>query len=484
MLSRLRAFHLAAGKQREALSYVWARAVPARRGLTVLVPHNAPVFLLGDDCYDRQSGGNVRLAPDVLNGMLVQFAASDWDVLVNVHDHWFDERTAFSGIDDGDDLEFDRYLRRSFEPALARNPHIGPRRAIHNVSVVLAREGLDARVVDVRCRRAGALRRFDRVLELGANWVRHAVGREPAASLRDPRLVRQADFVAPRDQATLADMGPVLLAGAGGMGSIIAEALLRSGVHALDIVDDDRVSLSNLNRWQGGEPADIGVSKVRRLAARLRRMFPDARVRAFDHSLFDPRVQALLAQTSVVVGALDNDEARRVMNRAASQYIVPYFDAGVAVQKAEQGWDFRTRFFAVLPGHTPCMECTQLVLFDREATAEAFMDERTARAHRAAGYVAGHQELDAPSVYALNLRAAGLLVTEFLNYVCGWRPTAVVISESWQSGSFMRLDRENFPETINPDCPVCNHYAGAGNTEILPRPRLFQPRQVLLPSES
>ncbi|MBL8528387.1 MAG: ThiF family adenylyltransferase [Burkholderiales bacterium] len=477
VLARLRAFHLAPGKQREALSYLWATAVPTAAGLTVLVPHNAPVFLMGDDCYERQSGGNVRLAPEVLNGLLVQFAATDWNCLVNCHDHWFDERTEFSSIDDRDDLNFDRYLRQRFEPMLASNPHIGPNRRIHNASLVLARDGLDARVVDGG--RRNPFRRFDHVHELGTEWRCVAIGRESPTISRDPRFARHTDFVPLPAQAALASMR-VLLAGCGGLGSILAEALARVGVGAIDLVDDDRVSLSNLNRWQGGRPVDVGASKSRRLAARLRRMFPELRVRSFDQSLFARETEPLFGQASVLVAGLDNDEARYFLNRTAAQYMLPYFDAGVAVDTSDSGCDFCTRFFAVLPGQTPCLECTQLALFDRGRTLEAFLDEATAQARRNAGYVTDHAEIDAPSVYPLNLRASGLLITEMLNYMCHWRATAVAITESWRSGKFMRYDRDNFPEMIHPDCAVCHHYAGVGPNEPLPRPRWFAPRRLAI----
>jgi hypothetical protein len=52
---------------------------------------------------------------------------------------------------------------------------------------------------------------------------------------------------------------------------------------------------------------------------------------------------------------------------------------------------------------------------------DACMDEATAPARRAADYVLDRPEARAPSVYALSQRAAALLETELLNYVCGFR---------------------------------------------------------------
>lgn len=131
------------------------------------------------------------------------------------------------------------------------------------------------------------------------------------------------------------------------------------------------------------------------------------------------------------------------------------------------------RYFAVLPGETACAECTQFILFSRDKVLEAFLDEATAESRRAAGYVVEQPRAVTPSVYALNQRAASLLVTELLNYICGWRATVTMISESWRDGTSKRADRDNFPEGPDPECPVCGFYAGTGNTEPLPRPRAF-----------
>ena len=105
--------------------------------------------------------------------------------------------------------------------------------------------------------------------------------------------------------------------------------------------------------------------------------------------------------------------------------------------------------------------------------AEWFTDnERPAR--RAAGYLLDVPGMAAPSVYALNQRAASMLTTELLNYVCAFRPTATMILESWREARIQRADRSNFPEMPDPECPVCGFYAGALDTEPLPRPTALQ----------
>ena len=472
----LRAYHLRPEKRVEALSYVWAWAETGEAGVRILVPHTAPLLRFAPDCFERQSGGNVRLHGDVLRGMLIGFARSHLNCLINVHDHWFDDRTVFSGVDDEDDCTFDLYLRDKYEPALHAIEGAIPR-PVWNLAVVLGRDGADARLVDVR-RASGP---FTPVCGITVTGNRHE--RVPLRRDRNPampsnsRLIRQRDFISAQAQASLSGFH-ALVVGCGGIGSILAESLGRVGVGALTLVDDDCLDATNLNRWQGGQPRMIGQRKADLLARRLRQMFPHMRIWALSRSVFDPSIEPHLHAADVIFGAVDADEPRYLLNRLALQQLVPYFDAGVAVTQDDDVPDFRTRIFSVLPGTSACLECSAFVLYDRASTEAAFLDAATAAEWRHAGYVSDRPEIAAPSVYALNQRAVGLVVTEFLNWVCGWRPAATVVTESWARGSVQRADRTNFRETPDPECPLCSYYAGSGSSEPLPRPVGFRKPEV------
>lgn len=75
----------------------------------------------------------------------------------------------------------------------------------------------------------------------------------------------------------------VILFGVGGVGSWCAEALIRSGVGHLAIVDSDCVCITNVNRQVQALPSSVGQLKVEVLASRLREIAPEAEVVA------DPR---------------------------------------------------------------------------------------------------------------------------------------------------------------------------------------------------
>ena len=73
----------------------------------------------------------------------------------------------------------------------------------------------------------------------------------------------------------------VAVFGVGGVGGFTVEALARSGVGALDLIDDDRVCLSNLNRQIIALHSTLGQYKVDAAAARIRDIDPEITVRTF-----------------------------------------------------------------------------------------------------------------------------------------------------------------------------------------------------------
>ena len=72
----------------------------------------------------------------------------------------------------------------------------------------------------------------------------------------------------------------VAVLGLGGVGSWCAEALARSGVGALTVMDEDTVSLTNVNRQSLALSSTLGLPKAEVMAARIRDIAPDCAVHA------------------------------------------------------------------------------------------------------------------------------------------------------------------------------------------------------------
>ena len=73
----------------------------------------------------------------------------------------------------------------------------------------------------------------------------------------------------------------VAVFGIGGVGGYAAEALVRSGVGAIDVIDDDRVCLTNLNRQIIATRSTVGKHKVDVMAERLRDINPAVQVTGY-----------------------------------------------------------------------------------------------------------------------------------------------------------------------------------------------------------
>ena len=82
----------------------------------------------------------------------------------------------------------------------------------------------------------------------------------------------------------------VAVFGIGGVGGYTVEALARSGVGALDLIDDDKVCLTNLNRQIIATRSTVGQYKVDVAAQRIHDIDPDIRVTTH-RCFFGPETQ-------------------------------------------------------------------------------------------------------------------------------------------------------------------------------------------------
>ncbi len=102
----------------------------------------------------------------------------------------------------------------------------------------------------------------------------------------------------------------VCVVGIGGVGSWAVEALARSGVGRLTLIDADEVCLSNTNRQLPALEGQFGQSKVQLMAARVRAINPAARVEAVERFLTPATLDELLDRGYDLV--LDACDAFRV----------------------------------------------------------------------------------------------------------------------------------------------------------------------------
>ena len=103
----------------------------------------------------------------------------------------------------------------------------------------------------------------------------------------------------------------VTVFGLGGVGSFAAEALVRSGVGRVIVVDYDRICVTNVNRQLHAMKGTLGKTKVEVMAERLRLVNPDATIEA-RAEFYGPETAArlLVPEPDVIVDAIDNYAAK------------------------------------------------------------------------------------------------------------------------------------------------------------------------------
>lgn len=121
------------------------------------------------------------------------------------------------------------------------------------------------------------------------------------------------------------------IVGLGSVGSIVAEALARTGIQHVTLIDDDRIELRNLDRTLGAGPVDVGARKVD-VAERQARRAHTATV--FDVVAVPARVQdelgyAAALSCDAIICCVDRPWPRHVLNVIANGHLIPVIDGGI-----------------------------------------------------------------------------------------------------------------------------------------------------------
>ena len=123
----------------------------------------------------------------------------------------------------------------------------------------------------------------------------------------------------------------VLVIGIGGVGSWAAEALARSGVGRLTLIDMDHVAESNVNRQVHALGSTLGASKIAVMAARIADISPDIRVDLIDDFVTVDNAQAIVPpDADVVIDAIDAPRAKAAVIALCAARAQPIIVCGAA----------------------------------------------------------------------------------------------------------------------------------------------------------
>lgn len=174
-------------------------------------------------------------------------------------------------------------------------------------------------------------------------------------TLSDTQLDRYARHIVLHDiggagQARLLD-SHVLLVGAGGIGCPAIQYLAAAGVGTISVVDDDVVSLSNLQRQILYGDAQIGMAKVDAAQAAVARLNPDIKFHALNQRISADTSSDFLNGVDIVIDGSDTFGTRLIVNDLCLAARVPLVSAAIGRFHGQIGT------FSGWEADAPCYRC-------------------------------------------------------------------------------------------------------------------------------
>lgn len=128
----------------------------------------------------------------------------------------------------------------------------------------------------------------------------------------------------------------VAVFGIGGVGGYVCEALVRSGVGAFDLIDDDKVCLTNLNRQIIATRSTVGKYKVDVMEARMKDINPNVDIRTHKCFFLPENADSFpFAEYDYVVDAVDTVSAKLTLAVKAQEAGVPIISSMGAGNKLD-----------------------------------------------------------------------------------------------------------------------------------------------------
>ena len=142
----------------------------------------------------------------------------------------------------------------------------------------------------------------------------------------------------------------VMIVGAGALGNEVIKNLALMGIGHLFIVDFDAIEAANLSRSVLFRETDNRRSKAEIAAARAKQLNPDVKVQYLNGDVTSELGLGVIRRMDVVIGCLDNREARLAINRYCYWMGKPWVDGAIQ--------ELLGLMRVFVPGEGACYECT------------------------------------------------------------------------------------------------------------------------------
>jgi len=141
----------------------------------------------------------------------------------------------------------------------------------------------------------------------------------------------------------------VLQIGAGGLGSPFALYIVAAGIKELTIIDNDTLSISNLQRQILYNEAQVGKGKVHAAKERLSNLNSEVEIKVFKDYIDENSIKKYVKDKDFIVDCSDNFKTKFLVNKVAIEYNIKAVIAGIK--------DFFGQIITVDPKKTACYEC-------------------------------------------------------------------------------------------------------------------------------
>ncbi len=180
------------------------------------------------------------------------------------------------------------------------------------------------------------------------------ITKAPDGMMSDTELDRYARHIMLRELGGAGQQrlrkAKVLVVGAGGLGSPVLQYLAAAGVGTIGVIDDDHVSLSNLQRQVLFDEEQLEMPKVFAAQIKLAALNPHIEIRPYNRRLDEDNAEELIAEYDLMLDGTDSFQTRSLVNQACVAQSVPLISGAITQ------WEGQVTLFNPTDG-TPCYAC-------------------------------------------------------------------------------------------------------------------------------
>lgn len=116
----------------------------------------------------------------------------------------------------------------------------------------------------------------------------------------------------------------VAIFGIGGVGSYVAEGLVRAGVYKFILIDNDKIDITNINRQIHATHKTIGKYKVEEMKKRMQEINPNAEIKIIKEFVTENNIEEILNEKiDYIIDAIDTVKSKLEIIKKAKQKNIP-----------------------------------------------------------------------------------------------------------------------------------------------------------------